>query len=65
MTLTGNGGNLAFHFYSIQQGVEKRYRGSRDKTKTGEKAQFSELNEHFEPVFNTVFGNVDSFSTSC
>jgi peroxiredoxin (alkyl hydroperoxide reductase subunit C) len=45
--------------------LKKRYRGSRDKAKTGEKAQFSELNEHFEPVFNAVSGNADSFSTSC
>ncbi|WP_412053280.1 hypothetical protein [Pokkaliibacter plantistimulans] len=47
------------------QAVEKRYRGSRDKEETGEKAEFSELNEHFEPVFDAVFGNADRFSTPC
>jgi chromosome segregation ATPase len=35
------------------------------RQKQAQKAQFSELNEHFEPVFNAVFGNADSFSTSC
>jgi hypothetical protein len=37
-----------------EQAVEKRRRGSRGKAKTGEKAEFTVVNEHFEPVFNAA-----------
>jgi hypothetical protein len=29
-------------------------RGRQRKAKTGEKAEFTEVNEHFEPVFNAA-----------
>jgi hypothetical protein len=36
------------------QAVEKCRRGSQDKAKMAEKAEFTAVNEHFEAIFNAV-----------
>jgi len=38
----------------LQQGVEKRYRDSKNKAKSAGKVQFTPVTEHFEAIFNAV-----------
>jgi hypothetical protein len=35
-----------------------------DKAKIGEKAQFTGVNEHFEPIFNAVLCQLRDFKTA-
>ncbi|WP_157672165.1 hypothetical protein [Cellvibrio sp. PSBB006] len=46
--------NGLFVYPSYLETSEKCWRGSQRKAKTGEKAEFTRVNEHFEPVFNAA-----------
>jgi hypothetical protein len=53
--LKKGGGSCDQPPWVLRQVVEKRSRGSRDKADTGEKAEFTGVNEHFEPISNAPF----------
>jgi hypothetical protein len=49
------------HRPTLPSAIWKRRERRKDKAKTGEKAELTSVNEHFEAVFNAVFSSAAVF----